>query len=452
MNRSTRYLIIGNSAAGVAAAESIRKADPQAPVLMLSREPYAAYGRPLISYMVEGKTTKDKVYLKPESFYRDNNLETLFGPEYEAVSLQPEQHTATLANGDTVAYEKCLMATGSNPFTPPFEGICGTEENVHNFITLDDALAAWKSVTEATAAAHAQGRKSRVVVIGGGLIGLKAAEALSHHADEICVFERSPRILPVVLDNTGAGILQGLLEPYGITCRPGFTADRFEVEDGRVVRAHITDDTMLDVDVLMLCVGVRPNSKLAVDAGAQQGRGLICGPDLQTSLPDVYAAGDLVQVTDSLDGAQRPLALWPNALQQGALAGAHMAGAAEAEDFLGSFAVNAVDFFEHSLLTAGVINPAPEGGFQEHIFTEGSRYVKFVTKDDRLYGYILLNRPQRAGVYTSIIRSGIPLSSFAGDVFQNPPQNIDFPQDMRMERIHKGYPRSLDYRGWKEQA
>lgn len=448
--RAVDYLIIGNSAAGVTAAEHIRATDADGSVLVLSREPYAAYGRPLISYMIEGKTTEEKISFKDDDFYEKNNLETLFGPDFEAVKLDPEAHEVTLANGDVVKYGKCLLAAGSIPFTPPIKGLA-EHKNVYPFMTLDDAKAAWAATSAATAKAHEEGRKSRVIVIGAGLIGLKAAEALSHHADEILVLELAPRILPAVLDGDGAAILQRMLEPHGITCMPGISANELVGEGDDITSAILTNGEEVACDLVIAAVGVRPNSSLAVDAGAEQGRGLICGTDMQTTLPDVYAAGDLVQVTDVLDGAQRPLALWPNAMRQGKYAGLHMANSPKAEPYEGGFAVNAVDFFEVSLLTAGIINPAEDSGCEVDVRVDeqAGTYAKFVRRDGYLVGYILLNRPANAGIYTSIIEQRVPLSELDDAIFDGAPANLDFPENVRWARLHKCYPANLDARGFE---
>lgn len=450
-NLKTDYLIVGNSAAGVTAAENIRACDEQASIIIISREPYQAYGRPLISYMIEGKTTESKIWFKSPDFYEAHDIKALLGPEYEAVELRPEEHEVSLANGDVITYGKCLLATGSVPFTPPIKGLEG-KKNVHTFLTLDDAKGAWDEALAVTSAAHAQGRESRAIVIGAGLIGLKAAEALSHHVDEILVLELAPRILPAVLDNEGAGILQGLIAAHGITCKPGVSANELLGEGDVVTGAVLTNGEKVACDMVIAAVGVRPNSALAVAAGAEQGRGLICDETLQTSLPDVYAAGDIVQVTDVLDGAQRPLALWPNAMHQGKVVGLHMAGSPDAEPYEGSFAVNAVDFFESSLLTAGIINPAEDSGCEVHLFTEGSRYAKFVVREGKLVGYILLNRPTNAGIYTWLIENEAPLDMLEEDIFQDVPLNLDFPEKERWARLHKCYPTDRDELGWKERA
>lgn len=151
---------------------------------------------------------------------------------------------------------------------------------MHTFITLDDALAAWDDVLAATERAHAEGRESRVVVIGGGLIGMKAAEALSHHADRIDVFDRSPRILPAVLDVDGAAVVSRLMEPHGIFCHPSMSVDEMLGEGERVTHVRLTDGSDEACDMVIVAVGVRPGrASLPSRRGAEQGRGLICGPE-----------------------------------------------------------------------------------------------------------------------------------------------------------------------------
>ncbi len=445
---TTDYLIIGNSAAGISAAEAIRQTDADASITIVSNEPYAAYGRPLISYLIEGKTSENLIGYREDDFYEKMHIETLLGADYEATKLDADAHTVDLKDGTQITYGRCLVATGSVPFVPPIKGL-DSGDNVHAFITLDDAKGAWEEALAATKRAHAQDRKSRVLIIGAGLIGLKAAEALSHHVDDVVVLELASHILPAVLDQQGADVLSAFLSNHGITCKAGISADEFYGEDGKITGAVLTNGEDITCDFVIAAVGVRPNSALAVDAGAEQGRGLVCGTDLQTSLQDVYAAGDVTQVTDLLDGSQRPLALWPNAVRQGRVAGLFMANNPVAEPFEGNFAVNAVDFFESSLLTAGVINPPEDGGYDVRIITDDTTYAKFVTKDDRLYGYILLNRPDNAGVYTYMIEEEVPLSSLSGDPFAEP-SNLDFPDDVRWGRLHKNYPSDRDERGWKE--
>lgn len=443
------YLILGNSAAGVSAAEAIRSHDPQGTIAITSPEPHAAYGRPLISYLLEGKTSLDRLDYKDPGFYDRVGATALLGEGYDAVELDAAAHRVTFSNGEVAEYGRCLIATGSIPFTPPIEGL-DEARNVTTFLTLNDALKAQGLADQANSQARAQQRESRVLVIGAGLIGLKAAEALSHLVDRVTVLELAPRILPAVLDERGAGILQGILSRHGIECRPGISAQRILVEDGLAHAAELTDGSVEPCDFIVAAVGVRPNTAFAVAAGAQSGRGLVCGPDLQTSLADVYAAGDVVQVRDVLDGSERPLALWPNAVRQGRIAGLHMAGDPDAPSFDGSFAVNAVDFFDASLLTAGMINPPDDPGIACDVEADeqAGTYAKFVRRDGKLAGYILLNRPGNAGIYTALIEDGVPLSGVNPAMFAETPLNRGFEDCLRWERLHAGYPAELDERGF----
>lgn len=443
------YLILGNSAAAVTAVESIRIVDASSSIRMVSPEPYAAYGTPLISYLLEGKTSQEAMAYKTPTFYEDNAVETTFGGGFGASALDAAAHTVTLDNGEVISYGKVLVATGSVPFTPPIKGLIGAS-NMSTFLTLDQALFCADQVGRATQAAHDEARSSRLIVVGAGLIGLKAAEALHDYADEVIVLEMAPRILPAVLDAEGAALMTDLLVERGITCLPGITADEFIVNDNNeIVEAHLTNGATLECDFVVAAVGVRPNVALLEMAGAEIGRGVIVGDDLQTSLLDVYAAGDVTQTHDLLDGSNKCLALWPNAVRQGRLAGLHMAGFAQADDFKGNFAVNSVDFFDEIyLLTAGVINPDPDQDFEEIITLEGDTYTKFVTKNNRLYGYITLNRPEAAGIYTSIIADEVPLDMVGGEAFLREPENFDIEEPLRWARLHKGYPASLDAWGW----
>ncbi|MDO5335288.1 MAG: FAD-dependent oxidoreductase [Coriobacteriia bacterium] len=442
------YLILGNSAAAIAAVEAIRETDKRGSVLMVSPEPYPAYGTPLISYVLEGKIAEENMWLRPSSFYEDLQVETLFGLDYAATAIDAHAHEVTLLSGESIRYGKLLVATGSTPTQVDIPGLAGAK-NAVNFLTLDQAKQAGSMVDAATEWAHAEGRKSRVMVLGGGLIGMKAAEALSFHADEVVVYKRSFPILDGVLDLQAGALLSGLVEPHGIICRPGATASKFDVVDGSITHASLTDGTELDVDFVVVAVGVRPNSFVAVAAGAEEGRGLVVDKRMHTSLPDVYAAGDVTQTTNVLDGTDKPLALWPNAVRQGRIAGAQMAGNGSEGVFVGNFAVNATNFFgEVSLLTAGIVRPKSDQGFEERVFVEGDRYRKFVIKNDRLYGFILMNAPEAAGIYSFIIDKKIPLSSLGEDLFSGAPGNLSFKNpDLQWFRMHVGYPHELDRKG-----
>ncbi len=448
---TTDYLIIGNSAAGISAAERIRYNDPSSSVTIVSKEPYPAYGRPLISYMIEGKTSEAGIWLKPDTFYQEHDITTYLGTPYEVIELIPKDHEVKLANADVIHYGKCLLATGSNPFVPPIKGL-NDKDNIFTFMSLDDAQALWSEAKEVKEQAEEVKQTTRALVIGAGLIGLKAAEAISSYVDEVLVLELAPRILPTILDADCASLVQKELLKHNIVCMPGVTAEEIKGDGTKATEALLTNGDHVPFDFAVVAVGVRPNSALAIQAGAEEGRGLVCDAHLMTTLQDVYAAGDIVQVKDTLDGSEHPLALWPNAMIQGAIAADHMTSSPHAEPYQGDFAVNAVDFFDTSLLTAGIINPPEDAGYITKIQAHDDSYAKFVMKDNRLVGYILLNRPEKAGLYTALIEEQLPVSEFDESMFSEDPENLQFEDSARWDRLHKGYPAHLNHLGWEEVA
>jgi nitrite reductase (NADH) large subunit len=425
------YLIVGNSAAGIAGAEAIRSLDETGTVGIVSDEDWPAYSTPAISYLVKGDITAENMHLRPDDFYDSNHFDCIFGKP--AVAIDAEAHELELSDGRRVGYGKLLLACGSVPSTPPVEGLEG-QSNVHHFTRVADAIAC---IDQAKAAmrSKSKNRPVRAIVIGGGLIGLKAAEGLSQRVDEVVVLVRRT-IMRSILDDEAAKMLTQQLLRNNVLVRTQTEATKVHSKDGRVVGVDLKDGGYLDCDLLVIATGERPNCQMAVDAGAEADRGLLCKPTMQTSLPDVYAAGDCASSYDVLDRKHKTLMLWPNAMLQGKVAGTCMAGGNASYE--GSFAINAVGFFDMSILACGMIKPQDES-YTIRTSLDNDRYRRFILKDDRLYGYLLVNSPENAGIYTFLVRNKIPLSQLVDDVFgENGIHMIDLPDDVRLQQMHNG--------------
>ena len=249
---------------------------------------------------------------------------------------------------------------------------------------------------------------------------------------KVMVVGHNKRLLKNALDEAGTQLLKRLIhEASNVECVTGCSVDEAVRDGDRVVSVRLSDGTDVPCDALVMAVGVRPATALAEAAGAVVERGIVIDEHLQTTLPDVFAAGDCAQVRNALTGQLAPLALWGNAVRQGRAAGLWMAGSANAEPYVDDYAENAVDFFEISLLSCGIVNPEPDGGFDELVFAEEDRYAKFVIRDDRLVGYVLLNRPDHAGIYNSMIRNGVAVGSLSKEMFARVPEIIDLPPELR---------------------
>lgn len=400
-----KYVIIGNSAAGIACVEGIRSADAEGEITIVSDEPFAAYGRPLISYYLLGATDRQRMLYRPADFYERNKVRTLLGARAE--KIDPAAQKIVLRGGEEIPYDRLLVATGSRPFEPPMEGIDGVK-NKFNFMTLQDALSLEKVLS----------KRKNVLIIGAGLIGLKCLEGILERVKSVSVVDMAGRILPSILDDAGAAIVRRELEGKGAKFYLSDSVAKFEGNT-----AHLKSGKEISFDILVVAVGVRPNTELVKDAGGEVSRGVVTDEKQQTSLKNVYAAGDCAESFDITSGARKVLALLPNAYRQGYTAGVNMAGGEAA--FADAMPLNAIGFFGSHVLTAG----SYEG--ESFVQAEGDVYRKFFCKDGVLKGFILVNSPERAGIYTSLIRNKTPLSEVDFKSLEGAPNLAAFPRAAR---------------------
>lgn len=328
-----RYVIIGNSAAGVAAAEGIRSRDKSGEIVMISEEKFPAYGRPLISYYLLGATDRAHMDYRPSDFYEKNGITLRLGVRAE--KIDPVRRTVLLSDGSEIGYDRLLAATGSRPFVPPAEGLSEVKAKF-TFMTLADALALEKALSE----------KKEALIVGAGLIGLKCMEGILGRVKKVTVIDMADRVLSSILDEKGSQIVQRQLEARGVRFVLSDSVVRFE--EGR---AKLKSGGEIAFDLLVMAVGVRPNIELVREAGGKTDRGIVTDEGMRTSLPDIYAAGDCTESSDIASGKRRILALLPNAYRQGYCAGENMAGG-DAR-FGDAMPLNAIGFFGSHILTAG---------------------------------------------------------------------------------------------------
>ena len=404
-----KYVIIGNGHAAAGCIEGIRSVDTEGEISVISEEPHHVYSRPLISYYLEGKTDLERMKYRPDDFYEKNGCKTYFGRR--AVSVDTESKRVGLDNGETLPYDALCCAAGSSPFIPPFEGLDSVTQKF-SFMTLDDALALEKAVTKDTG----------VLIVGAGLIGLKCAEGLRDRAKSITVCDLADRVLSSILDAECAALMQKHLEDAGIEFMLADTAVSFHKN-----KAVMKSGKTVKFDVLVLAVGVRANTKLLADAGAEVNRGVIVDERMKTSVESVFAAGDCAEGYDASLGAKRVLAILPNAYMQGHTAGVNMAGGDEA--FNNAIPMNSIGFFGLHAMTAGTY----EGELYEE--KTGDSIKRLFINDGVLKGYILIGRDERAGIYTSLIRDKTPLDTVDIREMKKIASNTIFSSEKRRKRF-----------------
>lgn len=399
-----KYCIIGNSAAAIGAVEGIRQIDRQGEITVISTEPHHTYSRPLISYLLLGKTTEEKMKYRDDNFYERMGCRMLLGRT--VTQIHPIEKQAVLDDNHIIPYDKVLVATGSAPFIPPIEGLDTVPERF-SFMCLDDARKLGAALS----------KNKRVLIVGAGLIGLKCAEGILGKVHSVMVIDLAPRVLSSILDDEGAQLIQSHLETEGIQFHLSTGVQRF---NGK--HALLENGKTIDFDLLVLAVGVRPNTTL-LKGIADIDRGIVINEKSETTAKDIYAAGDCAQSLDCSSGQNRIMALLPVAYMQGECAGFNMAGGNKR--FNKALPMNAISFFGKHVITAG--------NYVGQVYQSNGNtgYKRLFYSNNKLNGYILIGNVEKAGIYTNLIREHTPLDSIDFPLICEKPGLMAFTRDVR---------------------
>ena len=422
-----KYVIIGNGIASIGAIEGIRKVDTENEILVIGAEDSPAYGRPLISYLLAGKIGPDRLALRPQEFYEKSNVSLKLGTRVESIDAKAK--TVTTDKGESIGFENLLIATGGIPFTPPIPGSDGS--GVYNFTNLEHAQTLISKAKEI----------KRAVVIGGGLIGLKAGESLFDRGVDVTILELSPRILSLAFDENAASLAGSRLEEVGLHVRCGVSAKEIQHDaEGNLKGVHLTDGDFLQCDVVVIAIGVVPNYNLAKDSGIDVDRGIKVNDHMRTSADGVFAAGDVAQAKDLLFGEDRVIPIWTNAYNQGFCAGKNMAGADIT--FTGSLAMNSISFYGLPTISVGTVNPPEDDDTYEiaaSLNEKKKSYRKLVFHENRLVGYVLVGDIDMAGMYTAFVKFQMPVPEDAKkQIMAGEPDVLMWPDDFFKDTWNPG--------------
>lgn len=416
------YVIVGNCIAAVGAIEGIRRHDRETPITVISKEPYAAYGRPLIANYLKGKLKESELALREPDFYERRGVRLIIG--LPATGLRTQQRTVEVEGGEEVPFERLLLAMGGNPIVPPIQGLDGPD--VYSFVTLQDA----KALRQAAS------RLRHVAVIGGGLIGLKAAESLHDLGIQVTIVELADRILSMAFDEIASRIITRRLEEIGIQIITSNTAEEIlRHRDGQVSGVRLRDGTVVSSQAAVVAIGVAPNLEVVRKTEVQYRRGILVDEFMETNVPGVFAAGDVAEARDWHFAEWRVVPIWPNAYKQGQVAGKNMTG--QRISFSGSIPMNSIAFYGIPTMSVGVINPPAAGGYEVliRLEEEAKTYRKLVLKDGVLVGYVLVGPVERAGILTGLIREKRFVEPFKEVLLKEGLSLLDLPREIRKERL-----------------
>ena len=307
------YVIVGGGLAATAAIDAIRRRDKTGRLVLISAEPHLPYDRvPLSKDYLLGRLEREHVFLRPPRFYERHRVERCLGQS--ATALDPNANTITLEDGRQIPFRKLLMATGGRPrqLSIPGADLAG----ISYLRTLEDS--------DVLRAGMAGAR--RAAVVGGGFIGCEVATAFAQSGLQTTLIEVTPAPLSLVLDSETSGFMASFLEQQGVTLRTGTAAERFVGEKGRVRLVVTTAGEEIAADLVVIGVGIAPNTELAAAAGLEVDNGVVVNEYLEAT-EAIYAAGDVARYHSPTLGRHLRVEHYDVALQHGRTAGANMAGA-----------------------------------------------------------------------------------------------------------------------------
>ncbi|WP_296141736.1 NAD(P)/FAD-dependent oxidoreductase [uncultured Anaerococcus sp.] len=300
------YLIIGNGIAGLSATEEIRKKDADATILIVSNEKSSTYWRTRLSHLISQDFDKDDLFVKKQPWYDERKIDERL--ECFVKKIDTDKNVAILCDGEKIEYGKVLLATGARPFVPPITNI--ESKGVFAIRTIDDLMDFKDYVAD----------KNKVIVIGGGILGLEAAYSALLLEKDVTVIESFDYLLSRQLDKDLSEKLEKTLNDMGIKTYTGKFTEEIIEENGIAKGIKLSDGTEIPADAIMVQAGIRSNIDLAKNSGLEVDRGVLVDDGLKTEYDNVYAAGDCAQIGDFTIG------LWTSSQEMGKIAGNNMAG------------------------------------------------------------------------------------------------------------------------------
>lgn len=398
-----QHIIIGAGPAGVIAAETLRKTDPKAQITIIGDEPEPPYSRMAIPYFLIKNIDESGTYLRdPKAHFSALNIEVV---QQRVDKIDAKSKSVTLADGSSQAYDKLLIATGSHPISPPIPGL--DLPQVHSCWTLEDARNIIKLAQSG----------SNVVLIGAGFIGCIILEALVKCGVHLAVIEMGNRMVPRMLDEKAGGLLESWCKNQGIDVHTSCSVDGI-AEAGDGVEVSLSDGSKLSAALVITATGVKANTDLVEGTDINIDQGILVNRRMQTSNPDVYAAGDVAQGVDFSTGNFEVQAIQPTATDHGRIAALNMAE--QGDEHHGTLNMNVLDTVGLVSCSFGLWMGVDGGESAELYNPDEFQYINLQFDGDHLVGASSVGKTQHVGVLRGLIESKIHLGEWKARLMQDP--------------------------------
>jgi len=400
------YVIIGAGPAGSVAADTLRATDPESNITIIGEENAPPYSRMAIPYYLVGNIEEQGTYLKKQDgFYEKNNIELV---RSRVSGISPSDKSVTLADGSKRSYDKLLIATGARPVKPPIEGL--DLPAVHHCWTLEDARNIIKLAQKG----------SHVVLLGAGFIGCIILEALALRGVELTVVEMGERMVPRMMNETAGGLLQKWCEGKGVSvhCNAKITKLEPNADPADTVQVDLDNGETIPAHLVVVAAGVTSNIDFLGGSGIETDQGILVDENLQTSVADIYAAGDVAQGPDFFGGGKAVHAIQPTSADHGRVAALNMAG--QNSVYQGSLIMNVLDTLGLITASFGQWQGVSGGESSESLDAENYRYINLQFDGDVLVGAITAGRTEMVGVLRGLIQSKVSLGPWKEALVADP--------------------------------
>jgi NAD(P)H-nitrite reductase large subunit len=391
------YLILGNGIAGITAAETIRQLDDHGQITLISDETFSPYCRPMISHLLEGAVDISRLPVRGTDFYEKNKITPILGARVDSIDTRTQ--TAVTKNGKSFFYDRLLIATGADPRPIDAQGL-----DLEGVFFMRNVEHVKKMIKTLPQVRHA-------LVLGGGLVGFKAAYSLLRQKISVTMLIRSGYPLSMQVDETAGEIIRRSLEKNGLTVKTGISVTAFEGKN-KLQAAHLSDNTSIDCQMCIIGKGVFPAHGFIPKDHIKTDAGILVDDCMQTSVPGIYAAGDVAEHIDIARNQRWVNAIWPEAVSQGTVAGFNMAG--HKFTYRGSLSRNVIRIFDTDMMTAGMVS-SREKDDTLRVFSARDKkrgtYRKLIFKNHILVGFVMINHIEQGGVLMSLIQSRRPVDT-----------------------------------------
>jgi NAD(P)H-nitrite reductase large subunit len=400
-----KHVIIGNGPAGVVAAETLRKAAPKAEVILIGDEPEPPYSRMAIPYLLMGNIAESGTHLRKEKGHFESlGIQLISG---RVAGVDAKARKITLTDGKNLGFDRLLIASGSHPLKPPIAGM--DAPNVHTCWTLEDARAIVKLAKSG----------SRVLQIGAGFIGCIIMEALAARGTQLTVVEMGDRMVPRMMTEKAGGMIRQWCEKQGVRVHTGAKVEslRAGAKAGELV-AKLSNGQDIAADLVICAAGVAPNIDFLQGSGIAVERGILVDADMQSSVPGIYAAGDVTEAVDFISGKRTLNAIQPNAADQARIAAINMAGGQAS--LQGSLAINVLDTL--GLISASFGQWWGEAGGEsvERADESDFKYISLQFKGDVLIGATSIGLTDHVGVLRGLTMGRVRLGEWKERLLVDP--------------------------------